>query len=81
MTATNGHFYDFQKNSAIAGRGASERAAAFFRGLWSAAAGWATGTDEAPLGESLAQSGGRLTDNFEREMFQRWAASHSNFSV
>ncbi len=47
--------------------------------LWDDIADWVAGDDEAHIRASLAQSGGRLTDSIEREMFERSAVS--NWSV
>jgi hypothetical protein len=62
----------------------SNRAAAkgtsgtFLTHMWDAVVDWANSGEDAEIAAALTHSGGRLTDDIEREMFQRRTVNNWN---
>jgi hypothetical protein len=46
--------------------------------MWDAVVDWANSGEDAEIAAALTHSGGRLTDDIEREMFQRRTVNNWN---
>ena len=56
--------------------GALDRTVGILRHIFDAVSEWGHGDDEREVGDFIARSGGRLTDNIEREMMERKMVSN-----